>query len=65
MTNREWLESLSDEDFALWLCDGYPESLEQSNGKTITLNTGAHIIGRGYTDSLGGLRGWLKEERRT
>lgn len=64
MTNREWLKSLSDEDFALWLCDGYPESFEQSNGKTITYNTGVHIIGRRYTDSLGGLQVWLKEEHK-
>lgn len=62
MTNREWINSLTDEEFASWICDGesfYPRTMvyEQPSPKWDTLKYG-------YTDAKGGLLIWLKQERK-
>lgn len=49
MTNREWLNSLSDEDLALWLCDCL-------NG------TGLSYIKLRYSISTVGLAEWMEEK---
>lgn len=49
MTNREWLNSLSDEELALWLCDDL-------NGR------GLSQVKFRSTKSVDGLANWMKEE---
>ena len=61
MTNREWLNSLTDEEFASWVCD--EEVYDLAN------NVYAHPAPKWnrlmyqYNDSKGGLLMWLKQER--
>lgn len=61
MTNREWLNSLNDEEFASWVCDEEVYDLRN--------NVYAHPAPKWnrlmyqYTDSKGGLLLWLKKER--
>lgn len=67
MTNREWLESLSDEDLAAWLCDNYfveePHLLYPDI--TVRYTTGLTTVKDEYGYSENGLTDWFKEERRT
>lgn len=51
MTNREWLNSLTDEELALWLCD-------ELNGR------GLSQVKFRSTKSTEGLADWMKEEYR-
>ncbi len=60
MTNREWLSTLSDEDFAKWCF--YPVS-QDANGNYIQPFPTLQTIAVSNTSSYGGLLGWLKEER--
>ena len=64
MTHREWLESLSDEDLAAWLCDNYyvqePHLLYPDI--TVRYTTGLTAIKGRYSYSEYGLTGWFKEE---
>lgn len=57
MTNREWLGTLSDKDLAIWMgcmrMFTVPEHLSPSRADVVSM----------YTDSIGGLEIWLKEER--
>lgn len=61
MTNKDWLNSLTDEEFASWVCDeeiyDFENNVyEQPSPKWDSLR------GR-YTSSKGGLLIWLKQER--
>lgn len=59
MTNREWIESLTDEELAAWLCDNYP--VEVFDGTFFT--TGVGGVKSRFTHSELGLIEWLKEQR--
>ena len=48
MTNREWLNSLTDEELALWLCDYIKPTLSQIRYRSIK--------------STAALADWMKEE---
>ena len=59
MTNREWLNSLSDDDFAVWCIEGdvfnfKTTKCEQPTPRLITVYK---------TTDLYGLKEWLKQER--
>ena len=72
MTNREWLETLSNEDLARWMCEeasiqiGWKE-IEQ-NGEIFqmaefdSLSPRLLEITRLYTQSIKGIEKWLGEE---
>lgn len=63
MTNREWLNSLSDDELAEWLCDClYDERLSKICGTPI--NTGVNTVKLSFMHSLLGMKKWIKEERR-
>lgn len=57
MTNREWLNSLTDDDFVLFLTDSMPKKLDR-----FEYNWGLRSILIGYLQSQEGLRDWLKQE---
>ena len=61
MTNREWLNSLSDKDLAHWLCNSlYDENLSQIFGTPTYI--GVDTVKLSYSHSLLGLKKWLAEE---
>ena len=58
MTNREWLNSLNDEELAQWMCcDEYYVVIK---GKNETSRNG---LGWTYSNTVGGMAKWLKEKR--
>jgi hypothetical protein len=59
MTNREWINSLSDEELSAWLCDNlYLRTIEG-----ITIYSGISSLKSMYTHSELGIIEWLKKER--
>ena len=78
MTNREWLNSLTDEELMHWLYDERSEIVEwrdsigyYENGEKVSVKVPIfdklcprfHEIGRGWTSSSGRFAQWIKEER--
>ena len=78
MTNREWLNSLTDEELTHWLYDeqseiiGYKKEKGFMNCREIVyvdmpiydkLYPRFHEIGRGWTSASGRFAQWIKEER--
>lgn len=78
MTNREWLNSLTDEELMHWLYDeqsqiiGWKDAVGyDSKGNKVEVQMPVldklyprfHEIGRGYTSSSGRFAKWIKEER--
>ena len=61
MTNREWLNSLTNDELAEWLCDAKLDVRLTSMCGT-PIYTGVGTIKLSYTDSLLGLKKWLEEE---
>lgn len=57
MTNREWLEGLSDSQLAAWLCD---DLYNPADDRTY----GVSQIKYSYSHSELGLVEWLKRERK-
>lgn len=67
MTNREWLESLSDEELAAWMCNNYIRNVNTATGtfETITITdlpTGIDNLKMSFSHSQLGLTKWLGEE---
>lgn len=61
MTNREWLNSLSDDDFAVWCLEGDVFNYETTKCEPPTPRL--YTIRISNTSSLYGLKEWLKQER--
>ena len=61
MTNREWLNSLSDDDFAVWCIEGEEFNFQTTKCEQPTPRL--YTIRVSYTSSLYGLKEWLKQER--
>ena len=61
MTNRQWLETLSDEELAEWATGGDEWDIE--NNKPIGLYPHRRDIEYQYNSSYFGILTWLKEER--
>lgn len=75
MTNREWIQSLTNEELAKWLCETQSQLI---GWKETTLATGdrmqlaeydrlyprLHELTSRYSDSTLGLAQWLGEERK-
>ena len=61
MTNREWLNSLSDDDFAVWCIEA--EVFNYKTAKCEPPTPRLDNIRFLYTSSLYGLKEWLKQER--
>ena len=61
MTNREWLETLTDEEFADWAtgCDNW----DWENNKPLGLHPHRRNIESQYTSAYGGILLWLRQER--
>lgn len=55
MNNREWLNSLTNEELANWLCDNLYNSIENRY-------YGVSQIKFAYSDSILGLQEWLRQE---
>lgn len=79
MTNREWLDSLTDEEFTHWLYDEQSQIVRwkdaigyDSHGEKVEVQIPIfdklyprfHEIGRGWTSSSGRFAQWIKEERK-
>lgn len=60
ITNRQWLESLSDVDLAMWLLDRYTVHLKLDD-YDCNVKVGLQSLIKGYTDSYLGLFNWLTE----
>lgn len=59
MTNREWLESLSNEELAEWLCDNlYLKTIEG-----IPIYSGINAVKSSYIHSQLGVLDWLGKEK--
>ena len=61
MTNREWLNSLTDEEFASWACD--EEEFDFKNNVYAQPSPKRRRLEFKYNDAKGGLLMWLKQER--
>ena len=61
MTNREWLNSLTDEEFTSWMCDD--EELDYEKNENYPPSPKWATIRGRYTSSKLGLLIWLKQER--
>lgn len=61
MTNREWVNNMTDEEFADWCCN--EEIVDWSTGRNCGITPKLRTIKMSYTSSEGGLRIWLKQER--
>jgi len=61
MTNREWLNCLSNDELAEWLCDSKLD-VRLTNMCNTNIFTGVGTIKMSYTDSLLGLKKWLGDE---
>ncbi len=64
MTNREWLESLSNEDLAAWLCDAYiVEAHDPLHPEaTVRYQTGLTAVIKNSTYSILHLQDWFKDD---
>ena len=62
MTNREWLNSLTNEEFASWICDG--EEFDYEKNEPFQPSPKWDYLQHRYTSSKGGLLIWLKQERK-
>ena len=62
MTNRDWLNSFTDEEFASWVCD--EEVCDFENNVYIQPSPKLNTLIFRYNDSKGGLLIWLKQERK-
>lgn len=60
ITNRQWLQSLSDADLAMWLLDRYTIHLKLDD-YNCNVKVGLQSLIKGYTDSYLGLFNWLTE----
>jgi len=63
MTNREWLNSLTDEDFIKWLIDS--ETFDEKTYKCFEPSPKYDTLKWSWTSTALGLAEWLKEERKT
>lgn len=61
MTNREWLETLTDEEFADWATG--EDCYDPHTNKCIGLHPHRKNVGNQYTSSYGGILSWLKQKR--
>lgn len=61
MTNRQWIESLTDDEFADWCCN--EEIVNWSTGQSVGITPKLKTIKASYSSSFGGLKEWLKQER--
>lgn len=59
MTNREWLHSLSDEQFAEFLADSLFVRINTYSNCPQVFPIGVKYISRRYTQQVMGLRDWL------
>lgn len=62
MTNKEWLNSLTNEEFASWICDG--EEFDYEKNENYPPSPKWSTIQGQYTSSKLGLLIWLKQERK-
>lgn len=60
ITNRQWLNSLSNEDFCKWLLNKYTTQVK-FNGYTIITNLGLSSLMTSSYDSYNGVLKWLDE----
>lgn len=65
MTNREWLATLTNEEFVAWLCDETFSTITDENKVIYNRNyyPTRKKIALAFTDSRGGLLAWLEAER--
>ena len=63
VTNREYLNSLSNEDFAKWIF-GKLEILDATGRYPLTRLDGLHYVTLSYIDPYIGLVKWLNQERK-
>ena len=63
MTNREWLESLTNDEFVTWLL--YDEWFNPETDKMVEPTPRLSSIKRMGINTEYSLKEWLKEERRT
>lgn len=61
MTNREWLQTLTDEEFADWCING--PSFDFATNKPVQPSPKLLEIAHSYNSSFLGLQEWLKQER--
>lgn len=60
MTNREWLNSLSTEDFVAWLMSDYPVEVNISGYPTIKVNIGLNtLFTSAYENRYDKLNEWM------
>ena len=62
MTNREWLNTLNNEDFVKWCLDR--EVIDFKTFKSENPSPRLETIKYSYTSSRGGLLDWLGKERK-
>ena len=62
MTNREWLNSLSDEDFVKWLTEN--EIFDEKAYKCLEPTPKYDTLKWRWTSTALGLTEWLKQERK-
>ena len=60
ITNRQWLESLSDADLTMWLLNKYVVHLKLDD-YDCNVKVGLQSLVKGYTDSYIGIFNWLSE----
>lgn len=67
MTNREWLNSLSNEDFVKWILEDYTRYYDINKREEVVFAPGyspcMQEVIRGWTSSSFRLAQWLDEER--
>lgn len=65
MTNREWLNSLSNKELAEWLCDCYQTEIETNlpGNPKFPIFLGISQLKSQYTCSFYGIKEWLEQER--
>lgn len=62
-TNREYLNSLSNEDFARWMLDSL-EVVDRSGRYPLSRLDGFHYVILSYIDPYMGFVKWLNQERK-
>ena len=60
MTNREWVNNMTDDEFADFCCN--EDNVDFRTGEYIGLHPHLRTIKMSYTSSEGGLKQWLKRE---